>query len=132
MKKIIIILVAVLVPLVVLAGTITLSWVAPTTYVDGTALSLSEISMYQVGYGTSPRGSNASYPNVVNVANPNTSSVSYTLNSMPSGTYYASVRVVSTKGGVSDWAAEVSKFVPAAPPSTVTNLSIVTGFGVQL
>jgi len=133
MKKLLIVVIALLLPITALAGSLTWSWSAPTTNVDGSALPLSGISMYQIGYGPASRGTNLSfpYPNTVNVPNPNTMQVTYTLSSLPSATYYSSVRVVAIDGGVSDWSMEVSKYV-ANTPSTVTNLSVVTGFGVQL
>jgi len=134
MKKILCAVVVVLLAAgIAWAGSLTYTWTAPTTNIDGSPLPLSAIGMYQIGYGPASRGTNPAfpYPNAVNVPNPMTPTVTHIVTSLPSATYYSSVRVVAVDGGVSDWSMEVSKYV-ANTPSTVMNLSIVTGFGVQL
>ena len=84
---------------------LTLTWDAPTTYIDGSALSsLSAISSYRIYYGTS----SLSYTKTADVANAGLSVVTYTLNLAP-GTYYFAVTAFDIAGQESSYSNEVSK-----------------------
>ena len=61
-------------------GAATLSWTAPTTRTDGSALT--NLAGYHLYYGTTP----GSYPNVITVANPGLAT--YVVSNLPAGTYY--------------------------------------------
>ena len=63
-------------------GSVSLSWVAPTTRSDGTPLSMSEIAGYTLYYGSSA----GNYSNSIQIDDPFTTSV--TMADLPVGTYY--------------------------------------------
>ncbi len=93
--------------LTVVAGTsaLTLTWDAPTTYVDGSTLSsLTAVSSYRIYYGTS----SLSYNKTVDVPNPGVSVVTYTLN-LSAGTYYFAVTDLDISGQESSYSNEVWK-----------------------
>lgn len=72
-------------------GTVTLQWVAPTTWIDNSPLSLSEISGYHVYYGTSATDT----PNTVNINDG--SATQYTI-TLPTGSYYFRISSISNNG----------------------------------
>jgi hypothetical protein len=86
------------------SGTATLSWIAPTTNTDGSALT--DLAGYKVYYGTSP----SSLTNVVNVAN--AGATSYTISSLSGATWYFGVTAYTTSGDESALSTVVSKSVP--------------------
>jgi len=79
-----------------------LSWTYPTTYEDGTALPVSEISTVTIYYG-STTGSSA-YK--VTVAPPATT---YTITNLAKGTWYFTATVTATNGLESVRSVEVNK-----------------------
>ncbi len=108
----------------VFAGSATISWNAPTTYDDGTALPLSDLS-YVIGYGLNSRGTGTTYPHNVSVPTPNVATPSYSISSLTTGTWYFAVKAVSnTYGTTGPWSVEVSKVVPGTP-GAVTNVTVV-------
>ena len=133
MKKIVLVLVLfllLLVPMQALAGSVTLTWNAPTTRTDGSPLSLSEISKYRVYYGQT----SGVYTLQQDVANPGTLIVSTQIVSLATGTWYFAVSDFDTSIPALESAKtpEVSKFIPFAPPSPVTALSgVVSKVGVN-
>ncbi|MBI5588815.1 MAG: PKD domain-containing protein [Deltaproteobacteria bacterium] len=86
----------------VFAGTATLSWTAPTTNADGTALT--DLAGYKVYYGTST----GNYTQTINVGNVMTYQVASLTDG---GTYYFSVTAYDTAGNESGYSTEVSKTV---------------------
>ncbi len=62
------------------AGTVTLSWTAPTTNTDGTTLT--DLAAYRIRYGT-VRGS---YPNRIEISNPGITT--YVIDNLNANTYY--------------------------------------------
>ncbi len=83
----------------------TLTWDAPTTRTDGTALNpATDIFKYRIYYGTA----SASYSQTIDIMNPGTTSVQYTVN-LPSGTYYFVVTTIDMFGQESSYSNEVSK-----------------------
>jgi hypothetical protein len=88
------------------AGTANLSWTAPTTNDDGTALT--DLTGFKVYYGTS----SGNYGVPIDVGN----QISYTVNGLGSGTYYFSVTAYNSSGNESTFASEGSKTVVAVPP----------------
>lgn len=85
-------------------GTATVSWSAPTTNTDGSALT--DLGGYHVYYGTSP----SSLTHVINVAS--AGATSYTVNSLSSATWYFGVTSYTTSGAESAISTVVSKTVP--------------------
>ena len=70
---------------------VTLKWVAPTTWADGTEASLSSISGYILYYGLSPTNT----PSSIRINSGTTTE--YTIN-LPSGTYYFLIRAIDSNG----------------------------------
>jgi len=88
-------------------GVVTLTWDAPTTNTDGSSLNpATDLSMYKVYYGTASQ----TYTQVVNVANPGTTTITTTLNLSP-GTYYVVVTTVDTSGQESSYSNEAMKTI---------------------
>ncbi|MBI5549492.1 MAG: fibronectin type III domain-containing protein, partial [Deltaproteobacteria bacterium] len=86
-------------------GSAVLSWDAPTTFTDGSALT--DLTGYRIYYGTS----SGSYATTVNVSNP--AAVSYTISNLPGGaTYHFIVTALSASGGESAFSSEASKAIP--------------------
>lgn len=77
----------------------TLSWAAPTTNADGTALT--DLAGFSIYYGPS----SGYYTNVVDVGNV----TSYTLEDLPPGTLFITVTAYDTDGNESDYSNEMSK-----------------------
>ena len=71
-------------------ATATLTWTAPTTNTDGSAVT--NLAGYHIYYGTSP----SSLTTVIDVGNPGTTS--YTVNNLSSGTWYFAVNAYTTGG----------------------------------
>lgn len=83
------------------ASTVTVSWTAPSTRVDGTSFSLGEIDYYVLSYGSSTDA----MTNKVEVPG---EEVSYTFEGLKSGTWYFTIQVVDTQGLASEQAEPVS------------------------
>ena len=81
-----------------------MSWSAPTTNTDGSALT--DLAGYHVFYGTSP----SSLTKVINVAS--AGATSYTVGSLSSATWYFGVTAYTTSGAESALGTIVSKSVP--------------------
>jgi hypothetical protein len=86
------------------SGTATLSWTAPTTNTDGSALT--DLAGYHIYYGTSP----STMTTVIDVANPGT--MSYTISSLSSATWYFAVNAYTTSGLESTLSNTASKSIP--------------------
>lgn len=71
--------------------TVTLSWVAPATRVDGSSLSLSEIEEYEINYGQSENNLN-----LIQAVPGGT--MNYDFEALESGTWYFQVRAVDNEG----------------------------------
>lgn len=72
-------------------GTVTLSWTAPGTRMDGTSISLSEIAYYEIRYGQNP-------DNLTETQRIDSADTSYEFNDLSPGTWYFTIRVVDTDG----------------------------------
>ena len=70
---------------------VTLSWSAPGTRVDGSSISLSEISHYIINYGPSP-------DNLYQEVRAESDHTEYTLEGLTEGRWYFTIRVVDTEG----------------------------------
>lgn len=88
----------------VTSGTAMLSWTAPTTNTDGSALT--NLAGYHIYYGTSP----STLSTTINVANAGTTS--YSITSLPSGTWYFAVNAYTTGGVDSVLSNTGSKTIP--------------------
>jgi PKD repeat protein len=90
------------------AASVQLSWTAPTTNANGTALT--DLAGYKVYYGTSSR----QYTSPVTIGN----QTSYTLSGLTSGQrYYISVTARDTSGNESTFSNEVNIVAPSEPTS---------------
>jgi len=76
-------------------SSVTVSWTAPLTRVDGSSIALSEIQSYQILYGESPD----SLTNTITVDGSETSAE---LTGLTPGTWYFSIRVTDTDGLTSE------------------------------
>jgi hypothetical protein len=86
-------------------GSLTISWNAPTTRMDGSPLSLSEIDGYCIFLGDSPS-------NLTMRVDLNEGSVtSHTLNNLPVGSYFVAVSVYDTDGQASEYSNTVEMTV---------------------
>jgi len=97
---------------VVYAGTATLQWTVPTTYVDGSALPSTEILKFTVYQGTASHV----YPTRIDVGNV----TSYTLSSLGTGTHFFAVSVTTKNGLESDLSNEGAKYIAPTKPSGCT------------
>jgi Putative Ig domain len=86
------------------SGTATLTWIAPTTNTDGSALT--DLAGYHIYYGTSP----SALSTVIDIANPATTT--YTIASLTSGTWYFAVNAYTTSGLESSLSNTGSKSIP--------------------
>lgn len=85
------------------SSSVTLSWDAPTSNVDGSALG--HLAGYKIYYGTS----SGRYSRNITIKNPRT--LTYTFNYLPANTYYFVVVAYSTSLNESAYSNEVSKTV---------------------
>jgi hypothetical protein len=85
-------------------ATATLSWTAPTTNTDGSAVT--DLAGYHIYYGTSPSSLSA----VIDVANPATTN--YTVSNLTSGTWYFAVNAYTTGGADSALSNTGTKSIP--------------------
>ena len=83
-------------------GSISMAWVAPTTYVDGTPIT--NLGGFKAYYGTASR----TYTHVVDMGNV----TSYTINSLPPGTYYLAITSYDLSDSESDYSSELSTTIP--------------------
>lgn len=88
----------------VTSGTATLTWTAPTTNTDGSALT--DLAGYHIYYGNSP----SALSTMIDIASPGT--LSYTLSSLASGTWYFAISAYTTSGLQSALSATGSKSIP--------------------
>lgn len=85
------------------SGSATLSWTAPQTNADGSALT--DLAGFRIYYGTS----SGAYPKVVTINNP--AATRYTIEPLAAGTYYLIVKAFDTSNNESAASAEVSKTI---------------------
>ncbi|MGA7539771.1 MAG: putative Ig domain-containing protein [Steroidobacteraceae bacterium] len=88
----------------VTSGTATLTWTAPTTNTNGSALT--DLAGYHIYYGTSP----SALSSVVDIPNPGTTT--YAISSLASGTWYFAVNAYTTSGTESALSNTGSKSIP--------------------
>ncbi|HET9108420.1 MAG TPA: putative Ig domain-containing protein [Steroidobacteraceae bacterium] len=88
----------------VASGTATLTWTAPTTNTDGSALT--DLAGYHIHYGNSP----GALSTVIDVAN--AGATSYVVSSLASGTWYFAVSAYTTSGLESALSNSGSKSIP--------------------
>ncbi|HEX9708334.1 MAG TPA: putative Ig domain-containing protein [Steroidobacteraceae bacterium] len=84
-------------------GSATLSWLPPTTRIDGSPLT--DLAGYRIHYGTS----SGSYPNVVVIQNGGVTSA--VIGNLPPATYYFVISAYDTTGLESDNSPAVSKTI---------------------
>jgi Putative Ig domain len=85
------------------SGSATLSWVAPTSRTDGTALT--NLAGFRIYYGTT----SGSYPNSISITNPKLTG--YTIDALPPGTYYFVTTAFDAFGNESAYSNPVSKTI---------------------
>lgn len=114
------------VPGLAFAGQATLTWTAPTTNTNGSALT--DLAGYKVHYGTA----SGSYTNSIDAGN----ATAYTISNLAEGyTYYFAVTAYNASGGESSYSAEKFKqIVPdtAGPSITGVYSTDVTMNGVTI
>lgn len=86
------------------SGSATLSWQPPTTNTDGSPLT--NLSGYRVSYGMASRQYNQT------LSLPNAALTSVVVENLSSGTWYFSVKALTSTGAESDFSAEASKTIP--------------------
>ena len=86
-------------------GSVSLSWLAPTSRSDGTPIAPSELSGYTVHYGSAP----GSYTNSIAIEDPFTTSV--TVTDLPVGTYYFALTAEDSNGQKSNYSGVVTRQV---------------------
>jgi hypothetical protein len=86
------------------SGTATLTWTAPTTNTDGSALT--DLAGYHIYYGNSP----SALSTMIDIASAGT--LSYTVGSLASGTWYFAISAYTTSGLQSALSATGSKSIP--------------------
>ena len=120
MKRLILVLLS-LFASVAFAGSVALTWTAPTTYTDGTALTVAKYNVYRA---TSAAGL-AAAPVLATVTSP-----AYTDASAPSGTDFYAVTALDAGGLQSVQTNPVSAVVPHANPSPPTGVTVgaITAF----
>ncbi len=100
-------------------GTATVTWVNPTTYTDGTALTLASVNVYR---GTSAAGP---WTKIGTVTEGSTLITSYTDTSAPAGsTVYYYVTAVDGSGSESAPSNTASKAIALPTPNAPTGLQI--------
>ena len=85
-------------------GSATITWMAPTTKVDGSSLNAGEISAYNVYYGDSTQ-------NLVLAATLNAGSYEHTFTDLGPGRYYFAVTASDTNQNESSFSNVVSKVI---------------------
>jgi hypothetical protein len=86
------------------SGSATLSWQPPTTNTDGSTLT--NLSGYRVSYGTISRQYDQS------LSLPNAALTSVVIENLSTGTWYFSVKALTSTGVESDFSREASKTIP--------------------
>lgn len=86
------------------SGSATLTWTAPTTNTDGSALT--DLAGYHIYYGNSP----SALSTMIDVASAGT--LSYTVGSLASGTWYFAISAYTTSGLQSALSGTGSKSIP--------------------
>ena len=84
---------------------VTLSWTAPLTRIDGRSIALSEIQSYEILYG------NAS-DSLTNTMTVDGSQTSADVTGLEAGTWYFAIRVTDTNGLTSENSEVISQSVP--------------------
>lgn len=84
-------------------GTVTLTWLPPTQYSDGTPLT--SLSGYDIYYGNASQ----SYSQSIKVSNPGLTT--YVVQNLPAGTYYFAIAAYDSTGAQSSFSPEVAAAV---------------------
>ncbi len=104
------------------AGTVLITWTAPSMREDGSVLSLSEIAGYRAYYGTTA----GDYQTQVDINDP--TATEYTLADLSPGTYYIVLTTLDTDGRESLYSTEIVVIISAlSSPRSVTNMILKIG-----
>lgn len=123
MKKLILALIALLVPTLASAATTTISWTAPTTATDSTPLTGAQaITSYQVWVSTSSIPANTTANPTATITGTATTTTQ-TITASPGATIYARVKACNA-AGCSDFSAEATKVLPISQPNPPTNVTV--------
>jgi len=105
-----------------LAGSVILTWDAPTTYTDGTPII--NMGGYKIGTGTV----SGSYSQIIDTGNV----TSYTLSNLANGTtYFFAVKAYDTSGNKSEFSNEETYTTPAQPSLYTIMASVETGGSIS-
>lgn len=91
------------------AGSVSLSWIAPTQNEDGTPLT--DLAGYKIYWGTEI----GTYPNVIDVPDP--TATSYEVTDLDPGTYYFVATALNEAGVESRYSGVATKTITTAPSS---------------
>lgn len=128
MKKLLLALIALLVPALTSAATATINWSAPTTATDGTALTGQQaITSYQVWVSTLSIPSTTTGNPTATITGSATTTTQ-TIAANPGATIYARVKACNA-AGCSDFSAEASKVLPITTPNPPTNITVTIQVG---
>jgi hypothetical protein len=140
MKKFLttLVLMLTLIPSIVLAAYAVLHWDAPNLYNDGTPplysdatpLPLEDIKAYSIWTGPTSTPLSRMITIPTSTLWPSLSTMTYTVISIPSGTWYFAVTCIAKDDGESDKSNIIWKYFPPPFPSAPRNLSAPGG--VQL
>lgn len=102
---------------------VTVSFTAPTTYVDGTTMPAGEVTKYQYGFGTV----SGAYTLVVDDADLTVTAGKQT-GALPTnlaiGNWFSASRSVTKDGATSGWSNEVPFVVAAKQPSPIVDFGL--------
>lgn len=128
MNKLFLALIALLVPALASAATVTINWTAPTTAVDGSALTGQQaITSYQVWVSTATIPSTTTTQPTVTVTGTGTTTTQ-NIAVTPGGTLFARVKACNS-AGCSDFSSESTKAVPVNVPGVPTNVTLTLQVG---
>lgn len=117
-----------LVPLFAHAATATINWTAPTTAVDGSALTGQQaITSYQVWVSTATIPANTTMPPTATITGTATTTTQ-SITALPGATIYARVKACNS-AGCSDFSNEVSKALPITTPNPPTSVTVTIQVG---
>jgi hypothetical protein len=112
-----------LIPALASAASITVNWTAPTTAIDGSALTGPQaLTSYQVWVSTSTIPTSTTAPATATLTG-SVTTTTQTITAAPGATLYVRLKACNS-GGCSDFSAEASKVLPVSAPGVPTTITI--------
>lgn len=100
------------------------TWNAPTTNADGSAIQPGEITGYEIGVRPAS-GTSGTYPTILSIADPSAAAAALEKLDLPMGDYAAAIRTVGPSD--SAWSTETTfkiALIPTAPTGLRISLTI--------